>query len=91
MDLEKIRREAGDWARREDGPGADVKLVKVEAVGENQVATFQYVDEDGELLAEATVREAGSYLGRQMAWVDDGNGETLVEALGEHVARMLYI
>lgn len=92
VDWAKLAEEAHRWARYEID--CSVVLERVEDPG---VATFRMVDDDGEDCGDVAVRYAGSAVlpGREkpvhLIAVDDGKGEVVVQALGEMVARMLYV
>ena len=90
LDFEEMRAQASAWAY--SNVGCKVVLVGAAARYEGPpVATFRMVDEDGEETGEVDVKDAGTFLGRQMMFVMDSNGEVICEAFGDMLARLLYM
>lgn len=92
VDWAKLAEDAHRWARYE----VDCSVV-LERVEDSGAAIFRMIDDDGEDCGDVSVRYAGSATlpGQEapvhLIAVSDGKGSVVCEALGEMVARMLYV
>ncbi len=77
LDLDKIRLQANAYAST-----YDCKIDRVDT-------TFTMSDEDG-TTSQMTVTDGGEYKGRQMMVVKDDEGEMLIEAFGQLLAKIMY-
>lgn len=91
MDIEDLRTQANAWAKNNVGCSVELVSIHDQEDGSPSVATFRMVDEDGEETARVDVKDAGTYLGRQMMFLMDEEGDMVCEAFGENIARLLYV
>jgi len=89
LNIEDLRLQADTWAK--NNLSCQVELISSSVQGGTEVATLRMVDDDGEETAQVDIKDAGTYMNRQMMFLIDSEGEMVCEAFGETVARFLYI
>ena len=85
LDFEKIRTEANAYAQN-----ALDCTVALEVDDEEGVATCTMADEDDGEVLKVTVTDGGVHNGRQLMIVTDDEGEYLVEAFGQILAKVMW-
>ena len=88
MDFAELERKANQWANTE----LDCSIV-LDRMDDDK-AVFKMMDDDGEEISEATVRQVGSVVVDgvpvEMVAMDDGSGSVFCENRAEMLARLLY-
>ena len=85
LNFEELRLNADAHA----GNAFDCK-VELELDEDEGVGTYILYDDSGNELARRDVTDAGQYLNRQMISLREDDGECLVEAFGDVLARLLW-
>jgi len=86
LDFDKLHRNADAHA----GNVFECRITLEEDAGDPCVKTFIMWDEEGVETSRVDVTDAGTFNGRQMICVIEPDGEFLVEAFGDVLARLMW-
>ncbi len=84
LDFEKIRIEASSIAGTLDC------TITLEVDSSEGVGTVAMIDEEGEEIEKVTITDGGVYNNRQLMIVTDSEGEFLLEAFGQILAKIMW-